>query len=271
MRHLVRIALVLLSALAAAAAVAAEPAKVMIVGTYHFDNPGRDIHNMQATDVLEPQRQTEIEAVIEALERFEPTVVAVESSPARTDERYAAYRKGELKRDRNEIVQLGYRLAARRSLARVHGIDADGEFPFDRVEAWAQANGRGEALARANAEVGAMVQRLGAMQADHSIGQILAYMNRPAFIDQGQAFYIDLLRFGAGDEQPGAELNAAWARRNYLICARLLQVLTPGDRAVVFYGQGHAAHLRRCVQEAPGVDLVEAIDYLPPQRAASAR
>lgn len=271
MHCLARIALVLLSAFAAATAAAAEPTKVMIVGTYHFGNPGRDIHNMKAADVLEPQRQAEIDAVIEALDRFAPTLVAVESSPARADQRYAAYRKGELNKDRNEIVQLGFRLAARRSLARVHGIDASGEFPFDRVQAWAEANGRGEALASANAEIGAMVQRLGAMQADHSIGQILAHMNQPAVIDQDQAFYINLLRFGAGDEQPGAELNAAWARRNYLICARLLQALAPGDRAVVIYGAGHSAHLRRCVQEAPGVDLVEAIDYLPPLRAAPVR
>jgi len=38
----------------------------------------------------------------------------------------------------------------------------------------------------------------------------------------------------------------------------------PGrSRAVVFYGEGHAYLLRQCIIEAPGVDLVEANDYLP--------
>lgn len=70
-------------------------------------------------------------------------------------------------------------------------------------------------------------------------------------------------RFGQGDEQPGVALNAAWGERNLAICARLLQSLPPGARAVVFYGAGHAYLLRRCIAEAPGVRLVEANDYLP--------
>ena len=55
----------------------------------------------------------------------------------------------------------------------------------------------------------------------------------------------------------------AWYRRNFLICANLLQLSRPGDRIVVFYGAGHAFLLRQCVQETPGFKLVEPNDYLP--------
>jgi len=79
-------------------------------------------------------------------------------------------------------------------------------------------------------------------------------------------FYSDLLRIGAGDEQPGAALKAAWEKRNSEICARLVQLAQPGDRIVVLYGAGHAFLLRQCVEQMPGFELVEANSYLPAAR-----
>jgi hypothetical protein len=51
------------------AATPAAPARaeVLVLGTYHMANPGRDIFNMQADDVLAPKRQTEIAEVVAVL------------------------------------------------------------------------------------------------------------------------------------------------------------------------------------------------------------
>lgn len=242
---------------------AGKPARVMIVGTYHMANPGQDLHNVEADDVLQTGRQVEIRAVTDTLAAFEPNVVAVEWTAGITDERYAKYLDGSLEPSRNEVVQLGFRLAKQAGLDRVHGIDVKGEFPFDKVQAWARANGRGESLAALNDEVGAKVAEMQAMQADHTVAEILRYMNTPEAVAWGQGFYMRLLEYGDGDAQPGADLVSAWAERNYHICARLLQNLEPGDRAVVFYGAGHNYYLRRCVMDMPGVELVEANDWLP--------
>lgn len=237
--------------------------RVMIVGTYHMANPGQDLHNMQADDVLEPDRQTQIRAVTGALAAFEPTVVAVEWPADITDERYAKYLDGSLEPSRNEVVQLGFRLAKQAGLERVHGIDVEGEFPFDGVQAWAQANGRGEELAAMNRQVGEKVAEMQQRQETGTVVEILRFMNTPDAVAWGHGFYMRLLGYGAGDEQPGARLISAWAERNYHICARLLQTLEPGDRAVVFYGSGHNYYLRRCALDTPGVELVEANAWLP--------
>jgi hypothetical protein len=77
------------------------------------------------------------------------------------------------------------------------------------------------------------------------------------------AFYRTLLRIGGGNTQPAVDLAAAWYKRNFLICANLIQLAQPGDRMVVFYGSGHAFLLRQCVAETPGFELVEPNDYLP--------
>jgi hypothetical protein len=42
-------------------------------------NPGHDIHNMQADDVLSPKQQQEIAQLIEVLKRFHPTKIAIEA------------------------------------------------------------------------------------------------------------------------------------------------------------------------------------------------
>lgn len=251
------------AALSVASAVTPLPAaRVLVVGTFHFDNPGHDMANVQAEDVLVPGRQEELEAIATALAAFEPTLVAVEWPEDVVDTRYAQYRAGTLPASRNEVVQLGFRLAAKRGLERVHGIDADGDFPFEPVQAWADRHGQGAKLAAMLQQAQATTARITEEQKTRTLGEILRDFNAPGAIEQAQGFYADVLKFGAGDEQPGALLNGAWATRNYVICAKLLQALKPGDRAVVFYGQGHAHALQRCAVEAPGVELVDAATYL---------
>lgn len=133
---------------------------------------------------------------------------------------------------------------------------------MDAVAAWAAANGKGEAFGALMARGGELVAAGTRQLAGGRIVEVLRAMNEPGAIAQGQSLYLELLRYGAGETQPGADLNAAWQRRNYRICARLLQAVSAGDRAVVFFGQGHAHALRRCVVEAPGVRLVEPNDWL---------
>src|SRR5947209_14642058 len=93
-------------------AVAPEPpVKVMIVGLFHMSNPGHDRHNVKADDVLTPARQTQIQAVTDALAAFKPTRIGVEWPAATVNERYPKYLDGSLPPSRNEVVQLGFRLA----------------------------------------------------------------------------------------------------------------------------------------------------------------
>lgn len=256
------VALVAAGDATAQAASGSAPTKVMIVGTFHLDNPGKDVFNVQVDDVLSDARQKELAEVAASLARFEPTEVMVEWPQATTDEQYASFRAGKLPPSRNEVVQLGFRLAALRDLDRVRGIDVAGEFPFDPVKEFAGSHGMSPRLDAALAGAGKEVQVLSDRVRKDSIGSVLRYMNTPSRALENHGFYVDMLRYGEGDTQPGARLVGAWYARNLAICARLLQSLPVGGRAVVFYGEGHAYLLRQCVIEAPGVELVEANDYL---------
>jgi hypothetical protein len=247
---------------------AAEPVKVMIVGLFHMSNPGRDLHNVQVDDVLAPQRQAEIAAVTSGLARFRPTPVAVEWPADLVNERYGKYLSGALAPSRNEVVQLGFRLAKSANLKDVRGVDVDGDFPFDAVVAYAKAHGQEQIVTQAGAAVETEVQTIQAKLASAGVSGALRYLNDPRRVAQSNGFYRTTLRIGGGATQPGADLLTAWYRRNFLICANLIQMSKPGDRVVVFYGAGHAFLLRQCIQETPGFELVEPNDYLPPAAPA---
>ena len=102
---------------------------------------------------------------------------------------------------------------------------------------------------------------------EQGVAATLRYLNDPVRLRQDNSFYRQTLRIGAGTDQPGADLLTAWYRRNFLICANIVQNSHPGDRIVVFYGSGHAFLLRQCVAETPGFVLVEPNSYLPAGRS----
>ena len=239
------------------------PIEVMIVGVFHMANPGRDLHNLKADDMLEPKRQTEIAALTDALARFKPTKVGVEWPEDVVSERYQQYLDGTLPPSRNEVVQLGFRLAKTAKSDGVYSLDADGDFPYERLKNFAETRGFGPLLDEQNATIQKQVDEQARLLADKGVAPALRFLNDPARIKDSNGFYRSLLRVGAAGDQPGADLVAAWYHRNFLICANLLQLAKPADRIVVFFGAGHAFLLRQCVMETPGLKLIEPNDYLP--------
>ena len=265
--HRVSIVVAAILAFASLAAAAAPPVEVMIVGTFHMDNPGHDLHNMKVDDVLTEKRQKELVEVAERLMRFKPNVVMVESqrrdAGAATLPRYRQYLAGTLEPSRNEIVQVGFRLAKAAGLKEAYGIDVDGDFPYEDVQKFAGAHGQAAILKDEGDKVDAWLKEASDLLAASSIGATLRYFNRPGQIALDNGFYQDMLQIGRLDEQPGAALVAAWNKRNFEICGRMIQLLHPADRAVVLYGSGHAFLLRQCVAQTPGFKLVEPNAYLP--------
>jgi hypothetical protein len=87
--------------------------------------------------------------------------------------------------------------------------------------------------------------------------------NDPQGIANGNALYLDMLRYGGLEEQPGANAVAPRYERNFNICARIVQVAEPGERILIIYGSGHAFLLRHCLAGVPGWRLKEPNDDVP--------
>jgi pimeloyl-ACP methyl ester carboxylesterase len=239
------------------------PVRVMIVGTFHFANPGLDYRNAKVDDVLTPPRQKEIDSVVSALARFQPTVIGLEWPDAEAAADYAKYQSGTLAPTRDEAVQLGFRLAQRAHLQAVRGLDTPMELPFDPVFDYAKNHGKqsiiDEITRVSDANVAAQENEL----KTKGIAATLRLLNDPVHAMESHGLYRDILKIGGGQDQPGLDATAMWYRRNLAICANLLQAAKPGDRVVIFFGAGHLPLLRQCVQETPGYELVDARSYLP--------
>ena len=246
------------------------PIKVMVLGTYHFDNPGHDLHNMKVDDVLTPAKQAELADVATRLARFQPTQIAVEAVSERSDlttAKFDGFTPEVLTKNRDERVQIAFRLAAKLGQKSVYGIDEQSDtidyFPFDKVDSYAKAHGKADELDRMHHDVEQMLKEMEAAQRTNSIAQMLTRINAPARIASEQrSFYYALLSVGQGPEQPGADLNAAWYLRNAKIFAKLTQIAQPGARVLVVFGFGHAYWLRHFVQNTPGFELIEPREIL---------
>jgi hypothetical protein len=257
-------------ATAAAVPVEAAPVEVMIVGTYHLDNPGLDLNNVAAEDVTTPERQADLAEIARRLARFRPTKIAIErvsDAPDRAVAKYLEFGPEDLATSRDETVQIGYRLARLLGHERVFGIDEQSEtidyFPFDKLVEFAERTGR-RALVETPMAVGKRyVEEIEARRRTGTIGDVLVWMNDPAdTVRMHRIGYYGVLPAGAGREFPGAELNAAWFLRNAKIWAKLTEIARPGDRVLVVYGAGHNYWLREFAAGTPGYRLVETNDYL---------
>ena len=228
----------------------APPARVMLLGLFHFDNPGLDAVRYTPLDVTQSAPQAYLEGLADRLAGFAPTRVLLEyrePSDATINERYARYRSGQFELPRNEIYQIGFRVARRVGLARVHGFDLD--VPGDDSALWKALPQLPATEARLMALIAAESQRLQQAHQSMTLGQLLAMNNAPEEDRRNKGFYMLLNDAGAADGRfLGADASAHWWRRNLRMYARVQQHAVPGERVLVVAGSGHTAVLRDLLQ-----------------------
>jgi hypothetical protein len=247
------------------ASAATPQAEVLLLGTYHMDNPGLDLHNTKADDVLTPKRQAEIEELTNVLARFRPTKIAVEwdaGDQAGLDRVYGEYLAGQRQLKRDERQQVGMRLAKSVGLKKIYAIDTMWDFPYGSLINWAKANGRStelEAIDRIGAE---QSKADGEYLLGHTVLDIYRRLNSSVSIAGDAAYYARLGHFGDDNDPAGARLLTRWYERNTFILTSLFGVIEPGDRILVLYGAGHQTMLRRFIADDPTLKLRTLDDLL---------
>jgi hypothetical protein len=222
-----------------AAAQPAKRAEVLVLGVYHMANPGHDIFNMPADDVLAPTRQQEIAALASVLKKFKPTKIALENdSQKKMNERYAKYLAGEYALTANEIDQIGLRLAKDLGHTTIYAVDADGDFPFQRVINFAKATGQSPKLEATMSEIGAMVKAQGDYLKNHTVLQTLIFMNSDSKAAQDVGFY-----YAEGPLRRAGRLR--WPRPAGRVVPEKHPHLQQRDEARDLLRRSNPRHLRR--------------------------
>jgi len=121
--------------------------QVMTLGVFHFAYPNLDAVTVDEEDqisVLEEPYQSEIISITGAIEKFNPTIICVETVPDRQqyiDSLYLSYLAGSLEPGKNEIYQLGFRIAKNLELPGVHCVDDWGR-QYDNINELFQDSAR---------------------------------------------------------------------------------------------------------------------------------
>lgn len=245
----------------------ADRSPIMILGTYHMANPGLDAVNIEADDVLSNRRQAEIADLVDSLARFQPTRVMLEApyaSPV-SQQRYERYLSGAAQLSRNEIDQIGFRLARRMGLAQVTPVD----FPmmmsgltYDEIEFAppppTTAATSTSSPARELTEDELRLRR-------STVAEYLLYMNAPERWHRNHLDYMSLFEPEEGNIAiyEASDRMANWYRRNFRIWANVVRKTDrPTDRVFLLVGAGHLAILRSLALDMPGFCLVEPDAYL---------
>lgn len=245
---------------------------LLIVGLPHFKLSSSNVINTQVPDVLVPERQREIEEVVDKLASFRPTRVAVEfpmEKQAALDQRYADYRAGRYRLSMDETDQIGLRLAARLNLPRVDAVDWSAEPPGGwshyNYPVWAKANGRGDEWqawvsqgeAKANSEVRLM--------ACTPISTWARRLNSPEYRREDHKGYYHVAQIGDRmGTNPGAAWVGTWYTRNLRILNNL-RAIAPraNDRVVAIYGAGHGYLLDQLAKESRDFQVASTLAFLP--------
>jgi hypothetical protein len=232
--------------------------EILIVGTYHMANPGHDIFNTSADDVLSPKRQAEIAELLTVLKRFRPTKIAIESTvyDETRKKQYADYLAGKYTLTQNEIDQVGFRLAKELGMKTVYPVDYDGDFPWQRLVNFAKATGKSTKFDQLYAEMGAFFKKQSEILPRHTILQTLLFINADDRVATDVGFYFREVHFGEPGDYAGADLLTSWYQRNMRIYTNITNLIeSPDERILVIYGSGHLGWLRQATQNDPTVQL----------------
>jgi hypothetical protein len=230
-----------------AAAPSPEPAKVMMLGVFHFENPGLDVVKSEVVDVTTDDNQAYLTGLATRIAAFRPTDVLVECEPSaqpKQDAAYAAWRDGNAALTVDETQQIGFRVAKAAGIAGVTCFDEgnvhwNGGPLFEYVGAHAP-----EQKVAMDAVFEGLSARATREQTTLPLHELLRLTNDPERDRENKDLYLFTNAIDAGGGFVGADASASWWHRNFRMYANVQKAAAPGHRVLVIAGAGHTAILK---------------------------
>ncbi len=223
--------------------------KVMLLGVYHFHNPGLDLVKTKDTDILSVKCQQEIRNIVDILAKYKPNKVFFETHPSnqqKMDSLYNVYLdKGS--NDKNEITQIGFRLMKQIGLKKSYCVDANGSFPADSlIKTW-QTNNQKAYFDEFMAEIKSIETEMNRQISENmSIKKRLQLVNEKSHRMMAFSFYSKSIIMKAGQKGNfiGADLAHEWYKRNIRIYSNIIRELEDTDNTIfVMFGASHQSVL----------------------------
>lgn len=215
------------------------------------------------------QKQKEIEALNNSLEKFEPSKIFIEWRPSaqtRVDSTYREYLQGKYQLTANEVHQLGFRLAKELGHNKVYCMDAPGKYMADTVMKTAARAGQSRYIDSLYTEWTIRALREDSIQSLLPLKERLSIINLEKNIMDIHALNVGTLvapYVGEVGDYAGAEFMGEWYKRNIRMFSNIVRSIEQEDKAIlIIVGAGHARILQHFFEDDPGFEVVSPLSFL---------
>lgn len=253
---------------------------VVLIGTYHFNNPGSDAVKTKERNILSDENQKDLEQMTDQIKKkYKIDQIFVESNfnqKAMLDQHYQLYLKNEyhkftdtvtkprMKRFyvEGETYQLAFRLAKKSGNKEVYPIDTLIPMRFDLLQKIVKAD---PAINKIFEEkLASMTARSNNCLGKKNLREVFLCMNEEADLNENKGFYISFANtLGKDGDYFGSILVADWYKRNLIMYANIQhQIKADAKNIVVLVGTGHAAMFREFFKNDENFNLIELKEVL---------
>jgi hypothetical protein len=242
--------------------------QILVIGTFHFSNPGRDVTKVKTFNVMSERSQQELENISNRIKDFGPDKIFVEWNHEQQPALDAYYKRDTdslLKENTNEIVQLALRSAKKLKHKTLYAIDYNNAlFPYDSLIEAMQYAGQQEMIALDDIRRKEYESGQNKKITSYTLTELLLDINSPEEDNENLGWYITFAnRGGNKDSFAGAYLVSEWYRRNIYMYSQLQKITSAeDDKVMVLLGAGHTALLRDLIRHDATFEIVELKDIL---------
>lgn len=252
-----------------------KPTEILVIGTYHFNNPGLDVAKFKVLDIMGEKPQQQLEEISNAIAQFKPTKIFTEwelKDQLALDTLYNKYQEGTYfdyvskkypKRKfytHNEIVQLAFRTAKKVNHKKVYGIDyQETSFDFDSVMKFADSIRLPNFKKEVMNDIKDIEAKSNVLFAENDLLKCLYYYNSEELRKSDIPWYVG--KINDSDKLGtyiGAFLTSEWYRRNLYMLANIQkQTELTDNRIMVLAGASHIAMFLDLLKHDSNYKIVE--------------
>jgi hypothetical protein len=241
--------------------------KVLLLGTFHFANPGLDVAKYEDANILSAKRQQEVKEVVHLLKRFNPDKIFIENTPSqqlKMDSLYNLYRETNWELKPSEEYQLGFRLAKELRLPALHTVDYQGaHFPFDSLIKVLQQEKQFDLLQHISTTIDSIQSDFNKKLKTSTLKKLLLLENTAASDRLSVGSYFKLLIAGNKNNHVGSYLASEWWRRNMIIYENILKRLNGNEKNIlIIFGSSHTALLKEFMKFNQAFEIVDVSSIL---------
>lgn len=245
-----------------------EKLQVLLIGSSHWNNyeqAGLDVAQTNEIDILSERYQTELEQISREIADFNPDKIFVERTlefQPKLDSLYGLYTNskwGENKR--NEIYQLGFRVASQLNHTKVYGIDyRSTSFPYDSLITVMEMANQVKLLNKFKLDFGEYEDLYNFLVKNKKpLLDIFTFLNN----SEQRKLDIDWYLSGANsagtlDNDIGSFLASEWIKRNIYSYGLIQKYVDESDeRIMILMGASHIAVLEHLMESNSTLEIVE--------------